>query len=259
MRRLALMIASLGLILSLGSAQAADDLADAGVILNAKANTVKKWQYPPRIVVVHDRPVDRDAFAEVTGFIRNATGLDMAMPDFVELTADMLGDRFYTASRYKPRKTLAGQMTTDLLIAGVEDISLTANVFIFVVSPQLASHFMVLTAYGRSSANLPRAYVQGTGPCYFNVLSNAQSIHFGTILIAPELAQEVNKECIYEEMVQSMGLMNDAQDSSFFTFDNLMGIKPRAYDLRLLSALYDTQVSNGDGVDKVLGIYAGVR
>ncbi|MGB3246431.1 MAG: hypothetical protein WBB25_17995, partial [Sulfitobacter sp.] len=187
MRKFALAALVVGLILSLSDARASDDMADARVILNAKANTVKKWQYVPRFVVVHDRPVDRDAFAEVTGFISRATGLDLAIPDFVELAADTLGDRFYTASRYSPRTTQGGQMTSDLLIAGVEDLNLSANVFIFLVSPPLASHFMVLTAYGRSSANLPRAYVQGTGPCYFNVLSNAQSIQFGTILIAPEL------------------------------------------------------------------------
>ena len=65
--------------------------------------------------------------------------------------------------------------------------------------------------------------------------------------------------CIYEELVQAMGLMNDAEGSPFFTFDNLSDAKPRDFDQRLLSALYDAQVLNGDGVEKVLGIYADVR
>ena len=243
----------------LGGAEAADDVAEARVILNAKADTVKKWHYAPHFVVVHDRPVNREAFAEVTRFIGTSTGLEVAEPQFVELTAEALGDRFYTASRYAPRTTQAGRMTTDLLIAGREDLQLSANVFIFVVSPPLASHFMVLTAWGRSSTNLPRAYVTGQGPCYFNVLSDAQSIHFGTILIAPGLAPEISEACIYEEMVQAMGLMNDAHGSSFFTFDNLAAAKPRDYDQRLLSALYDVDVVNGDAVEKVLSIYASVR
>lgn len=259
MYRIALFVLAVALITSLSDAQAGDDLADARIILNAKANTVKKWQYAPRITVVHDRPIDREAFSEVTGFISGATGLDLAIPDFVELAGDSLGERFYTASRYAPRTTQAGRMTSDLLIAGAQDLQLSANIFIFVVSPRLASHFMVLTAYGRSSSNLPRAYVQGTGPCYFNVLSNAQSIHFGTILIAPELGADIMQACIYEEMVQAMGLMNDAEGSPFFTFDNLADAKPRDFDQRLLSALYDAQVLNGDGVEKVLGIYADVR
>lgn len=259
MRRLLTLALLLGCVTVLGTAQAADDLSEARVILDAKQGTVKKWHYAPRFVVVHDQPVDRDAFAEVTGFIGQVTGLDVGLPEFVEVAADRLGDRFYTASRYVPRATEAGRMTTDLLIAGHEDLQLSANIYVFVVSPRLASHFMVLTSWGRSSTSLPRAYVTGQGPCYFNVLSNGQSIHFGTILIAPGLAPEITRECIYEEMMQAMGLMNDAQDSQFFTFDNLAGLKPRDYDQRLLSALYDAQVANGDAVEKVVSIYAEGR
>ena len=39
----------LGAVISLaiGTARAADDMADAGVILNAKVGTVKKWAIPP--------------------------------------------------------------------------------------------------------------------------------------------------------------------------------------------------------------------
>jgi hypothetical protein len=259
MRKFMLIMVMFGLFLPLTGARAADELSDAAVIINAKANSVKKWRYPPRFVVVHDQPVDRDAFDEVTGFISQATGLDVPVPQYVDLSGDMLDDRFYTASRYTPRNEGPGRMTSDLLIAGREDLLLSANIYVFVVSPPLASHFMVLTAYGRSSNSLPRAYAQGTGPCYFNVLSNAESIHFGTILIAPGLDGAFTKACIYEEMVQAMGLVNDAQDSPFFTFDNLAPSKPREYDLRLLSALYDPSVQTGDAVNKVLNIYAERR
>ena len=256
MRKFMLIMVMLGLLSPLTGARAADDLSDAAVIINAKANSVKKWRYPPQFVVVHDQPVDRDAFDEVTGFIRQTTGLDLPPPKYVDLSGDRLTDRFYTASRYTPRTEAPGRMTSDLLIAGREDLMLTANVFVFVVSPPLASHFMVLTTYGRSSTALPNAYVQGKGPCYFNVLSNAESIHFGTILIAPGLDNALTQACIYEEMVQAMGLVNDAQDSPFFTFDNLAPPKPRDYDTRLLSALYHPSVETGDTVDKVISLYA---
>lgn len=245
---------ALGLAVWLSGDAAADDISDARVIVTAKANTIKKWQYPPRVIVVHDRPVDRTAFADVTDFISSTTGLALEPPTFVEMTGH--DTRFYTASRYAPRTTGPGRMTSDLLIAQQEDLSLTANIFVFMVSPPVASHFIALTLYGRSSANLPRAYVQGSGPCYFNVLSNAVSIHFGTILIAPDIDPAMQRACIYEEMVQAMGLMNDAENSAFFTFDNLAEDKPRDYDRRLLSALYDDQITNGDDVEKVLSLYA---
>lgn len=238
---------------------AADDLEDARTIVTAKANTVKKWQYPPRFVIVHDQPVDRAAFGEVTDFIVATTGLAIEQPTFINLTDAGFDPRFYTASRYSPRKTEEGRMTSDLLIALKEDMELSANIFVFMVSPRLASHFIALTDYGRFSGSLTRGYVQGNGPCYFKVLSNSESIQFGTILIAPSIDADMQRACIYEEMVQAMGLMNDAQDSPFFTFDNLVADKPRDYDQRLLAALYDPRIRNGDAVDKVLDIYTALR
>ena len=210
-------------------------------------------------MVVHDQPVDRSAFEDVTDFIATATGLPIELPTFVNLTDDAFDPRFYTASRYNTRTTEPGRMTSDLLIAQSEDLKLSANIFVFMVSPHLASHFIALTSYGRFSGNLTRSYVQGVGPCYFKVLSNGESIHFGTILIAPTIDPEMQRACIYEEMVQAMGLMNDAQDSPFFTFDNLAEDKPRDYDQRLLEALYDPRIRNGDEVDQVLNIYASLR
>ncbi len=239
--------------------RAADDLDDARVIVTAKSNTIKKWHYPPRFVVVHDQPVDKATFAEVTDFITAATGLPIEHPTYVNLTEDSFDPRFYTASRYHPRDAGPGRMTSDLLIAQSEDVQLSANIYVFMVSPHLASHFIALTSYGRFSGNLTRGYVQGNGPCYFKVLSNGESIHFGTILIAPDIDADMQRHCIYEEMVQAMGLMNDAQDSPFFTFDNLVEDKPRDYDQRLLEALYDPRIRNGDDVDKVLNIYASLR
>lgn len=259
MRKFMLILMMLGLLLPLTTARASDDMSDAAIIINAKANSVKKWNYPPRFVVIHDQPVDHDFFENVTGFIREATGLGVLSPEYVDLSGDRISDRFFTASRYQPRTVGEGRMTSELLIAGREDLHLTANIFVFIVSPPLASHFMVLTSYGRSSSSLPRAYVQGEGPCYFNILSNAESIHFGTILIAPGLDGAFTQACIYEEMVQAMGLVNDAPDSPFFTFDNLSDHKPRDYDLRLLSALYHPSVSTGDAVEKVVRIYAMPR
>lgn len=251
--------AAIGLAAWASVGMAADDVEDARVIVTAKSNTVKKWHYAPRFVVIHDQPIDQSAFHDVTAFIAAATRLPIEQPTFVNLSEETFDPRFYTASRYNPRVTETGRMTSDLLIAQKDDLPLSANIFVFMVSPPLASHFIALTAYGRFSGNLTRSYVQGNGPCYFKVLSNGESIQFGTILIAPSIDPAMQRHCIYEEMVQAMGLMNDAQDSPFFTFDNLAEEKPRDYDQRLLEALYDPRIRNGDAVDDVLNIYASLR
>ncbi len=166
-----LLAAALLAMTGAAAAIAADDLEDARTIVTAKSNTIKKWHYPPRFVVVHDQPVDVSVFEEVTNFIVSTTGLEIEPPTFVNMADEAFDPRFYSASRYKLRRISPGQMTSDLLIAQSEDLTLSANIFVFMVSPHLASHFIALTAYGRTSSNLTRGYVQGNGSCYFHVLS----------------------------------------------------------------------------------------
>ena len=106
--------AAVGLAAMGGGSFAADDLQDARVIVTAKSNTVKKWHYPPRIVVVHDQPVDRVAFAEVPNFIATATGLPIEQPTFVNLTDDEFNHlmRFLLAAN-EPLKPLPDQPAED--------------------------------------------------------------------------------------------------------------------------------------------------
>ncbi len=260
MRKLSMTVgicAFLGLGLSM--AQAEDDLRDARVILNAKNGTIKKWSHAPRFVVVHDRPVNRPAISETIAFIRSATGLAIEDPAYVDLTQAGLDDRFYSGTQYEPTRGDGGHFETRFSIEAQQEIAVAGSMFIFMVAPHYASHLMVLSGFGRSSQGLERNYHSSPHHCFFNVMSDAKSIQFGRIVISPEQDMAAQAACIYEEMTQSMGLMQDAHDSSYFTYDNLPDEKPREYDMRLLSALYSTQVAYGDAVDKVLGIYANVR
>ena len=257
MRKLLLTVgicAFLGLGLSV--AQAGDELSDARVILDAKNGTIKKWTHAPRFVIVHDRPVNQPAIAETIAFIKSATGLAIADPAYVDLTQAGLDDRFYSSTQYEPQRGDTGHFETTLSIAAQEEIAVAGNMFVFMVAPRYASHLMVLSGFGRSSQGLERAYHASPHHCFFNVMSDSSSIQFGRIVISPEQDMAAQAACIYEEMTQSMGLMHDAHNSSYFTYDNLADEKPRAYDQRLLAALYHPSVVTGDAVNKVLDIYA---
>jgi hypothetical protein len=245
--------------LGLSMAQAEDDLRDARVILDAKNGTIKKWAHAPRFVVVHDRPVNRPAIADTIAFIKSATGLAIAEPSYVDLTEARLDERFYSSSHYEPQRRDSGMYETTLSIAAQEEIAVAGSMFVFMVAPRYASHLMVLSGFGRSSQGLERNYHRSPNHCFFNVMSVSRSIQFGRIVISPEQDMAEQAACIYEEMTQSMGLMQDAHDSAYFTYDNLADEKPRGYDERLLAALYHPSVATGDAVNKVLDIYAAPR
>ena len=209
--------------------------------------------------MVHDRPINRPAFSETIAFIETATGLEIGDPAYLDLAEAGLGDPFYARTRYQPERNDTGNFVTTLSVAAQEDIAIAGSVFIFMMAPRYASHLMVLSGFGRSSQGLERAYTASPNHCFFNVMSDAQSIQFGRIVISPEQDMAQQAACIYEEMTQAMGLMQDAHDSAFFTYDNLADPKPREYDQRLLSALYHPSVVTGDAVDKVIEIYAQPR
>lgn len=260
MRKLVLTVGICAFLgLGLRVAQAEDDLSDARVILNAKNGTIKKWTHAPRFVVVHDRPVNRPAIAETIAFIKSATGLAIGEPAYVDLTEAGLDERFYSGTQYDPQRRDTGQFETTLSIAAQKEIAVAGSMFVFMVAPRYASHLMVLSGFGRSSQGLERAYHASPHHCFFNVMSDSRSIQFGRIVISPEQDMAAQAACIYEEMTQSMGLMHDAHDSAYFTYDNLADEKPREYDARLLAALYDKAVRNGDGVEKVVDIYASAQ
>lgn len=257
-----MMRAFMGLVLGgllAGSALAGSDTDDARTILDAKNGTIKKWSYAPRYVVVHDQPVNRDALEQTHSFIAAATGMALPPLEYIDISAADLGSSFYTASRYQPARAEDGRVLATLQIAGQEDLRASANVFIYMVSPPYAAHLLMISAYGRGSRHLERDFLNKPDHCYFSVLSDKQSIHFGLIAVSPALDMARQASCIYEEMTQSMGLMNDAEGSVAFTYDNLLEDKPRDYDQRLLTALYDPSVTNGDAVDKVLALYAVAR
>jgi len=114
---------------------------------------------------------------------------------------------------------------------------------------------MILTSIGHSNFSLQRQYLQGQGPCFYATASNNGGMINGMIFISPTEAADFVEDCVYEELVHAMGLVNDADNTPWFTFDNLPGHKPRDYDERLLRALYDPRVSTGSTVDDVVAIY----
>ena len=260
MRNLVMSVAAVAAVaLGIGAVHASDELSDARVILEAKSGTIKKWAHAPQFVVVHDRPVNEAAFADTIAFIEAATGLGIAAPVFVDLAAAGLDDRFFSGTLYEPARGPTGQYRTTLSVAARDRIAVAGSVFVFMVAPRYASHLMVLSGFGHGSQTLERAYHASPRHCFFNVMSDARSIQFGRILISPEQDMAQQATCIYEEMTQAMGLMRDAEGSAHFTYDNLAEDKPRDNDRRLLAALYHPSVLTGDGVDKVVEIYAAAR
>lgn len=230
------------------------ELDDVRAIINAKNGTIKRWERTPSLVVIHDHPMTRDVFAPTLDLIQRATQLDMPEPRFIDLAQNFAPDAFYRDTRFRLDLMQDGYRN-HMVLGGISPDPLDAQIFVFFLSPQIASHFMILTSVGHHNLSLQRQYLQGQGPCFYATASNSGGMINGMIFISPTEAADFVEDCVYEELVQAMGLVNDADDTPWFTFDNLPGSKPRDYDERLLRALYDPSVRTGSTVEEVVAIY----
>lgn len=234
----------------------ADDIADAVQILDARNGTIRKWSHTPEVVIVHDRPVNQQAIDETIEFINDETGLNIGPPKTIDLTDSVLSDRFYRKSTFRPKQLENGNVEVTVTIAAKEDFAAKGNLIVFMLEAPFASHMMIASGYGSGSNALERQYLRSPSHCFFEIRSNDKSIQFGRVFISSELDMKKQASCIYEELTQTMGLVDDAVGSEVFTYDNTAEDKPRDHDRRLLAALYDPSVVYGDPVAKVVVLYA---
>lgn len=117
----------------------------------------------------------------------------------------------------------------------------TGDVDIFVFSRPIpeSSYLIAASGYGGRKSSLIRQYVQGSGPCFYNLVSRNKMPISATIWVSPELGEEERFACYREEIIQALGLLNDYPQSNHFNLDNEMQEKERSLDQLLLASLYD--------------------
>ncbi|MEO0359053.1 MAG: DUF2927 domain-containing protein, partial [Pseudomonadota bacterium] len=224
----------------------ADVLTDARQLLDAKNGLVKRWETPPRLVVIHDGRFEFADLDNVLAVLDSATSLGLASQqipriDISNSNADPFIDMDFGFRRLDPG--LEGQIR---LRGG--DVY-TADIFVFHVPRDWAAPAMILSR--STGTGLARSYMRGRGPCYFFMRSNADGLYLSTIFIDPDMTFSF-EDCLYEELAQAMGIMHDVQDTPYFTFDNKPGVVDRTYDLAMLRALYDPAFESGTPVDQVV-------
>lgn len=233
-------------------------------ILASEGGTVRKWAYAPKLTVIHDGDPHRDL---ISGLVAR---VNAQIPNFPGVGAI----EFFDLSQFNRR--LAGNThfrmpTVDYdgvegsivraLFQGEEeaqDLTVTGSIFIFLTGLENGITFGALT---QSSERLSRQFAEGGDMrCYFNLMSKDDELRAGFIFINTEDAQTPIAECLYEEFMQTLGLLNDSQGSSIFTFDNTGAVRDdREPDFRLLQALYNQDVTAGDQAEMVADLFVSLQ
>ncbi len=232
-------------------------------IVGSERGTVRKWIYAPKVTVIHEGDPQRDQINSIVEMV------NAQIPDFPGVGAI----EFFDLSQFDRR--LAGNTHFRMprvdfdgvegnivraLFKGEEEaqnIVLTGSIFIFLTGLETG---ITLGALTQSTQSLSRQFAEGAQTkCYFHLMSKDDELRAGFIFINNEDAHTPIAECLYEEFMQTLGLLNDSRGSSVFTFDNSGDVRAdRTPDFRLLQALYDRQVAAGDAAEKVAQLYLGL-
>lgn len=231
-------------------------------IVASERGTVRRWAYSPKVTVIHDGEPYHDQIISlidmVNARIPNFPGVgEVEFFDLGQFNRRLAGNMQFRMPRQE-FDGVEGSIVRALLRGGeeAEDISLTGSIFIFLTGLEDG---ITLGALTQSTRRLSRQFAEGTDTrCYFNVMSKNDELRAGFIFINNDAATPIS-ECIYEEFLQTLGLLNDSQGSSVFTFDNTGAIHAdREPDFRLLEALYSDRVAPGDDARKVADLFLNI-
>lgn len=218
---------------------------EAEIILDAGQGQVRKWLRSPVLTIVPLVDFDETAFS---GAVRR---INLGLPDGLKIrlrhtgTMQIPADPDYIATfNMSPSDGPASVLT---IWDGRE---IESDIFLFFGRAPETSRFSVITRTAEFAPRLARQYAKGEVECFFNVLSKNDIIETGYIFINSD--SEYAEACVYEEIIQSLGLVNDAQNSRFFSLNNSASKPDTNHDIELLRALYDPSISAGVATGDVL-------
>ncbi len=234
-----------------------DALSDARKILAAKTGVVRKWPTAPVIAVQHSGDLDFLHLQETIQFINSHTGLGIDTQVRRKDLGSVSGSLFGGTRLHYRRAPDSGATYARILFPDGDTLS--ANIFVYKVDIPTGVLFLVLSRSAKGSWSLARQFAEGTTQCFFSAMSLRNKIEVAHIFIRDNVSEEAEKECIHEELVRAMGLLNDAPGSTFFTFDSVVASTQDPQDWKLLRALYAADTAAGDDVDEVLNDYMEIE
>jgi hypothetical protein len=226
-------------------------------IVGSTKGTVRKWTFAPKIAVIYrDDPFRSQIESEIELIRTNVP----EFPGFAEIEYFDLGGiegSLFGKALFKFADNKSSGKKTGL-IAIYDEVNktvheVTADIFIYISNIEDGVLFGAII---ESSGTQQRGFAQNSGSCHYKSFSKDEEMVVGNIVINKDSPSEVLEGCIHEEITQALGLLNDSQDSEFFTYDNL-NTYPVRYenDFRLLRALYSVDVVPGDDPHEVVQNY----
>lgn len=239
-------------------------LGDARIIITSEKNDVRLWAHPPRLLVFGDARAQQ-AVTDIVQTIEDAIESPFGPEFFGEIVFEDLPENLgHGQEPLSIRIREGGPSGWNIHVDLGDGVVWQTDILVVVADrPALA---MINGLWGMSQTDNRFMLQGGISRCFYAVRSR-DGIRYGSLVsIFPEPTFERAQECLWEEILHALGPLQDAEGTSYFSFDdqslfliempandriNLERYK-RENDLLLLRALYESGVKPGDPPDVVL-------
>jgi len=221
--------------------------AEIHTILDAGEGQVRKWLEPPTIVVVYRNDRIPEMVNDAVAIIEEGRDNFFGYGEVTLLDLDDIdGDLF--------KRLDIGVRSNDLSFSWKTSggiLSVEGDIFVFALDLPEVLYVSALTRIeGRFTQGIAR---RSEYSCYYNVWSRDDILRFAGVYIRSDGSENSLRDCLYEELIQSLGLLNDAEGTEVFTLNDAREkIGKREADRTLLDALYAPSVVIGEATDSVI-------
>ena len=229
-------------------------LGDAGLIINSVKNDVRLWSHPPRVLVLYEGEDVSPLTEHVRKVVEDKINPFYGETFFGEWIYKKLPENLGAGSHKMLMRTLKGGPAGYELNVRLDDELFWKTDIVVAIAerPKIA----ILNAMWGIPRKTNRAMVSGgRSNCYYSSQSRKGIRLSAYIAIARyEKYKGDLEECVWEEIIHSLGPLIDAKGSPYFSFDDQVGLSPekRANDILLLKSLYESGARPGDPPDAVL-------
>ena len=239
-------------------------LGDARIIITSDKNDVRLWAHPPRVLVLSDASVRnpiRKMIQQVEDAVTSPFGDSLFGDVQFHDIPENLGagqDKIYT--RIRKNESSGFRVEIDL----GSGFKHTTDILVVIADRPNLALMNGLWAMDRRNS---RAQLEGgRSRCFYSTRS-VNGVRAGAyVSIFSPAEEEYLNECIWEELLHTLGPLIDAKGSDFFTFDDTgnyfselpakekreMVLRKKANDLLLIRALYESGVAPGGSPDTVI-------
>lgn len=239
-----------------------DIIGDARLIITSNKNDIRLWAHAPRMLVFGGADVAAQVMV-IVDKVDSAVDAPWGPRFFGDVDFAALPEDLGTSQRRVWFRLVEGGPSGREISLKLDEEKEYRTDIVVVVGNRAETAIMD-SLWARQSAGSRRAIVEGgKARCFYQTISRGGQRYASHVSIFPsEDRKDELRECLWEEILHTLGPLTDAQGSPFFSFDDrsasLHGIPPdvvqykRENDLLLLRALYESGAGPGWAPDLAL-------